>query len=497
MMTLFRSSPLFGFCVLLATICLSHGVHAYELHVNWQRGQMTAALIQDTDSHSISNVRLASPTEYHYHGAELPEFYSEITTSNQRNSNSALTLASPFVRNPTIFDLLFVAQNRGTSQLFGFIVALDGNRTTVQQLIIDDDVISDLPQEHRSVARPNRTTPREFSSEIQNLLDQLSSRQSGDHYQPDEVHTEPFEQQEGDVIEGVEDNILATAHVVGELQGTPQPDATMSTLPEGFTNLRPSAAGLTPNVASPDFVLNAAIVASDLSHFKTVFVIASFFVFFLGLSLAVMFVIRGYAQVGGTASSQFDTRHDSNAAEKLLELQSAQLTLVIDMLVEGYRSPLSQINTAVRADEDIQARILNDTQDAAKPNTASINANMLTGTEYPSPTKPVANPVSQGEMPTRNVPAPAVYSSPEQPTKSEVKEKVSNQREFSVEGLENPRSDRFDMNLQQKKSEKLDLISVYRDMGDLHMARSLARDLIKSGDELEKVAAQKILDELK
>jgi len=51
--------------------------------------------------------------------------------------------------------------------------------------------------------------------------------------------------------------------------------------------------------------------------------------------------------------------------------------------------------------------------------------------------------------------------------------------------------------VENRKSDKLDLISVYRDMGDFHMARSLARGLAKNGNEFEKIAAQKILDELK
>jgi len=69
--------------------------------------------------------------------------------------------------------------------------------------------------------------------------------------------------------------------------------------------------------------------------------------------------------------------------------------------------------------------------------------------------------------------------------------KVSNNEVFNFS--EQSRVD----SMENRKSEKLDLISVYRDMGDFHMARSLARGLAKNGNEFEKVAAQKILDELK
>ena len=496
-MTLFRSSIMLALCVLVATICISRKLNAYELHVNWQRGHMTAALVKNTDRNSMSHVRLASPSEYRYFRTELPSFYSEITTNDERQSNSTLTLASPFVRNPSIFDLLFVEQSSGSERFFGYMVSLDDNRTTVQELSINDDVISELTREPQHVARAKRITTRAVSSEIQNLLDQVYSRQSGNQYQPYEARTEPLGQKESEVFDEVEDNIFATAQKIVELQDTPQPDATMSIITESSTNLRPPAVGSTPNVVSPDFVLNAAIVASDLSHFKTVFVIASFFVFFLGLSMAVMFVIRSYSQAGNTAPQQFATRADSRAAEKILELQSAQLTRVIDVLAEGYRFPHSQIHTAISAAEDIKPHNLNNAQDAADPNTTSNISKTSTGREVPSPAKPIVNPVNQGKISTTNAPPPPVYISPEQLQKSEVKEEVSNPSELTVNSQEGANPDLLDMNFQQKKSEKLDLISVYRDMGDLHMARSLARDLTKSGSEVEKVAAQKILDELK
>jgi len=304
---------------------------------------------------------------------------------------------------------------------------------------------------------------------------------------------------------------------------------------------------------TPDFILSSASIASDLGHYKTVFTIASFFVFFLALSILFLMVVRFVRDdrstpvpVPALAPSSGSSK-DESFSNKAFEIQAAQLDRVIALLAQGtpqavvgssYHSPLAADTNGGQTEMASSAAPMSVPQQSnprpryQEVQPASVRENSVVATSPRASTPPLAQSKTPSQMPQTS--EPSLVKREEMPSQgqqstetrlgqregqgaqvrrasdlsSAARKKVTDAAQPSVDvrAAQNkaPNNEVFKLSEQSRvdpmanrKSEKLDLISVYRDMGDFHMARSLARGLAKNGDEFEKIAAQKILDELK
>jgi len=549
------------------TLGAVHQVAANELRATWYRGEFTALVILDPKSENWEGVRIGSPTEYRALGAELPDFYNKIQITFDRQSMHKAYLHASGVKNPDSFSLVFfevserqtipVIYNVSVSD-FGVLVepkfqyAVDGGSLYQPNNMFD-----------AANAMPHKADRRRSAS-VKNLLEELEARGSSSSSSEASVQNKPAVRQfspywSQEPLEKREVNgMLPNPNVEVQMPALPtNPIAQSEFIPyknreNVIEEIRPSNSpqyGYAP--MTPDFVLSSASIASDLGHYKTVFTMASFFVFFLALSILFLMIVRFVRDdpsrpVPALAPSSGSSK-DESFSNKAFEIQAAQLDRVIALLAQGSRQAAAgTAHQSTLADEISRGQLVTKSTNAPisvpqqgdqrprpqelQPASQSDNPVAATPRRPSAPSQ--AQPKMRSQMPQTSEPESVkkedMPSQGQQSTEPRLDQRegqgaqvrrasdLSSAASKKVAGAVPPRADvrseqikvsnnevfnfseqsRVD-SMENRKSEKLDLISVYRDMGDFHMARSLARGLAKNGNEFEKVAAQKILDELK
>lgn len=549
------------------TLCAAHQVAANELRATWYRGEFTALVILDETSKNWEGVRIGSPGEYRALGAELPKFYSKIQITFDRQSMHKAYLHASDVKNPDNFSLVFfeVSKRQSIPLIYNVSVSDFGVRveSTFQHAVEDENLYQPNTMFGGTNATPRRAD-RHRSSSVKDLLEELEARDSSNSSSEASVQDEPAVRQ---FSQNWSQEPLDKRDVTGML---PNPSVEVQ-MPALLNNpfaqsefvpvknrenvvdeTRPANSpqyGYAP--MTPDFVLSSASIASDLGHYKTVFTMASFFVFFLALSILFLMIVRFVKDdratpVPALAPSSGSSK-DESFSNKAFEIQAAQLDRVIALLAQGspqvdagtaYQSPLAaDISRGQPVMKWSNAPISVPQQGIQRPRSqelqpASPSENAVVATPRRPSVPPQAQPEMRSQMPQtsepplvkkEDMPSPSQQSTePRLDQREGQGAQVRNASDLSsaagkkVAGAVQPGTDarsekikatnnevlklseqsRVD-SMENRKSEKLDLITVYRDMGDFHMARSLARGLAKNGDEFEKIAAQKILDELK
>lgn len=549
------------------TLGAAHQVAANELRATWYRGEFTALVILDKTSKNWEGVRIGSPAEYRALGADLPKFYSKIQITFDRQSMHKAYLHASDVKNPDNFSLVFFeVSKRQTIPLiynvsvsdFGVLV-----EPAFQHAVEDENLYQPNTMFGATNATPRRAD-RHRSSSVKDLLEELEARGSSNSSSDASVQDKPAVRQfspnwsqeplDKREVTGMLPNPSVEVQMPALLnkpsaQSEFIPDKNRENVVDEIRSANSPQYGYAP--MTPDFVLSSASIASDLGHYKTVFTMASFFVFFLALSILFLMIVRFVKDdratpVPALAPSSGSSK-DESFSNKAFEIQAAQLDRVIALLAQGspqaiagtaYQSPLAaDISRGQPVMKSSNAPISVPQQGIPRPRSqelqpARLSENPVEATPPRPSASSQAQPKTRAHMPHTSEPASTkeedMPSQGQQSTKSRLDQRqgqgaqvrrasdLSSAASKKVAGAIQPgadvRSEKikasnnevFNLTEQSRvnskenaKSEKLDLITVYRDMGDFHMARSLARGLAKNGDEFEKIAAQKILDELK
>lgn len=549
------------------TLGAAHQVAANELRATWYRGEFTALVILDKTSKNWEGVRIGSPAEYRALGAELPKFYNKIQITFDRQSMHKAYLHASDVKNPDNFSLVFFEVSKRQTIPLIYNVSVSDFGVLVepkfQHAVEDENLYQPNTMFGASNAMPRRAD-RHRSSSVKDLLEELEARgassfsgeasvqnipavnqfspnRSQESLDKSEVH-ETLPKPIGEVqMPALSNNPIVQSEYI--------PDKNSENLVDDIRPAHSPQYGYAP--MTPDFVLSSASIASDLGHYKTVFTMASFFVFFLALSILFLMIARFVRDdrstpVPALAPSSGSSK-DESFSNKAFEIQAAQLDRVIALLAQGnpqavagtaYQSPLAaDISRGQPVMKSSYAPMSAPQQGNQRPRSqeshpAGPGENAVVATPQRPSVPPQAQPKMRSQMPQTS--EPPLEKKEDMPSQSQrSKEPRLDQREGQsaqvrhasdlssaaskkVAGAVQPGTDarsekikasnnevlklseqsRVD-SMEDRKSEKLDLITVYRDMGDFHMARSLARGLAKNGDEFEKIAAQKILDELK
>ena len=549
------------------TLGAVHQVAANELRATWYRGEFTALVILDPKSENWEGVRIGSPTEYRALGAELPDFYNKIQITFDRQSMHKAYLHASGVKNPDSFSLVFFEVSKRQTIPLIYNVSISDFGVLVEpkfQYAVDGGSLYQPNNMFDAANAMPHKADRRRSASVKNLLEELEARGSSSSSSEASVQNKPAVRQfspywSQESLEKREVNeMLPNPNVEVQMPALPtNPIAQSEFIPyknreNVIEEIRPSNSpqyGYAP--MTPDFVLSSASIASDLGHYKTVFTMASFFVFFLALSILFLMIVRFVRDdpsrpVPALAPSSGSSK-DESFSNKAFEIQAAQLDRVIALLAQDSRQAAAGTShQSSLADEISRGQLV------TKSTNAPISVPQQ-GDQRPRPQE--LQPASQSDNPVAATPRrPSAPSQAQPKMRSQMpqtselasvkKEDMPSQGQQSTEpqldqregqgaqvlrasdlslaaskkvaGAVPPRADVrseqikvsnnevFNLSEQSKvdsvenrKSDKLDLISVYRDMGDFHMARSLARGLAKNGNEFEKVAAQKILDELK
>ena len=549
------------------TLGAVHQVAANELRATWYRGEFTALVILDPKSENWEGVRIGSPTEYRALGAELPDFYNKIQITFDRQSMHKAYLHASGVKNPDSFSLVFFEVSKRQTIPLIYNVSISDFGVLVEpkfQYAVDGGSLYQPNNMFDAANAMPHKADRRRSSSVKNLLEELEARGSSSSSSEASVQNKPAVRQfspywSQEPLEKREVNgMLPNPNVEVQMPALPtNPIAQSEFIPyknreNVIEEIRPANSpqyGYAP--MTPDFVLSSASIASDLGHYKTVFTMASFFVFFLALSILFLMIVRFVRDdpsrpVPALAPSSGSSK-DESFSNKAFEIQAAQLDRVIALLAQGSRqaaagtshqsSLADEISRGQPVMKSTNASISVPQQGDQRPRLqelqpASQSDNPVAATPRRPSTPPQAQPKMRSQMPQTSelasVKKEDMPSQGQQSTEPQLDQRegqgaqvlrasdLSLAASKKVAGAVPPRADVrseqikvsnnevFNLSEQSKvdsvenrKSEKLDLISVYRDMGDFHMARSLARGLAKNGNEFEKVAAQKILDELK
>ena len=549
------------------TLGAVHQVAANELRATWYRGEFTALVILDPKSENWEGVRIGSPTEYRALGAELPDFYNKIQITFDRQSMHKAYLHASGVKNPDSFSLVFFEVSKRQTIPLIYNVSISDFGVLVEpkfQYAVDGGSLYQPNNMFDAANAMPHKADRRRSSSVKNLLEELEARGSSSSSSEASVQNKPAVRQfspywSQEPLEKREVNgMLPNPNVEVQMPALPtNPIAQSEFIPyknreNVIEEIRPSNSpqyGYAP--MTPDFVLSSASIASDLGHYKTVFTMASFFVFFLALSILFLMIVRFVRDdpsrpVPALAPSSGSSK-DESFSNKAFEIQAAQLDRVIALLAQGSRQAAAgTAHQNTLADEISRGQLVTKSTNAPisvpqqgdqrprpqelQPASQSDNPVAATPRRPSAPSQ--AQPKMRSQMPQTSEPESVkkedMPSQGQQSTEPRLDQRegqgaqvrrasdLSSAASKKVAGAVPPRADVrseqikvsnnevFNLSEQSKvdsvenrKSDKLDLISVYRDMGDFHMARSLARGLAKNGNEFEKVAAQKILDELK
>ena len=547
----------------------THQVSANELRATWHRGEFTALAVFDQQYSNKQRLRFASPAEYQMFGADVPAFYNKIEIAFDQKDRRKVYLHASGVRNPDNFTLVFLEVMQGQKSPIIFNVSVSDFGVTVQSDFPDASESGNIfgsAKAGSATGFTQRKADRQKSSSVRSLLEELDARTfNGSHpasvvsdevavrktphdwgWQPVGENVTPWRQ----VSPDWENQSPAKINSANKETEIPSDKGTEDVL-EGTLPTNKTQFGYTP--MTPDFILSSATMASDLGHYKTVFTMASFFVFFLALSILFLMVVR-FVKDDKSSSSLLPaqgpvsaTSKDDSFSNKAFEIQAAQLDRVIALLAQGHPQPMAPTThqSPVSADATNGQPLVNhypasNLASRDLDNSSSTHAVQSSGSSAtevaPSPSQPKLSSQSRAPMPPEAQKTSSESSvkkadeslQPLQPARPKVEQSpatvaqvrraselnsVSNQKTVDTvrsgailkpdqkkvednEVFKLSEQSRIDP-MANRKSEKLDLINVYRDMGDFHMARSLARGLAKNGDAFEKIAAQKILDELK
>jgi len=534
-----KMKNLLKYCILFIVLAFGwvQQCLAYELLASWNQGQFSAVLAADNSSKSVKKVRLASPYEYNFYGVEVPVFFSQIELALDPQRQDKLYININSVKNPSKFSLVFLELFNGQTLPLVYDVTISsfGVLIGTQSLEKFHSVNAARPSRLDSTkTASHRVTNTQKSTEFKNLLDELDASEYGSLAKepslpksteaselwaaPALKHSMRVAGSAQEVSNGVDDQetLLVTGANIGEGHIKRQ-----NIDKSENTALQTTASQYASGSLSPDFILSSGYMSAEIGHYKTVFTIASFFVFFLALSVLFLMIVKFVREDRSAMVATNAPAKEELFVNKAFELQAAQIAQMIELLGKTHRQSDVTLEQKGMSSEGISpkqydANSLSSTQlegkTANKANLASSrttttnndkNLKQSGSSENLHPNKLKLSDTKDGKLKNRgsqsevehalaarrndNTSLPARLAADAKPDRMQSEnQKQSESREGSTT-----------RSIKETKSEKLDLISVYRDMGDFQMARSMARELVRNGTDIEKLAAQKILDELK
>lgn len=471
----------------IAFACLvSAKASAVELLASWENDTFTAAVMPTNTSFSREQLRLAPIEVYNELNIRVPVFYENIVLL-EGNLHSLATVSAQNVDLGSSFYLVLEGFSSQQVNRYIFEVFVDRQAIVTRPLSVG-----------ANTQAPRGYIENSQSARVRQLLDELqhgrwnnSQPEFGNNTARPSIRSSEGpngEQSHRNDIENTDDG-SGTSVSTGNIGPVIIPQQNAS----GEITVA-SAASAVPDHA---YILQTSLVASELGHYRTLSAILGVFLFFLFGSFLCLYLVKSLGEKGFSVKQGESSSNQLRDVERLLELQSAQFIKTIEAIlphggalgseprtrkiapivadpalnIDNFDEVPVRRTTPIVPDQGAQERSAQQTETAVVPKAHSkVVGGQLKGT---TSSPKVTLERSIGGTP-KNVESAHPAETKDAPPTGDVKK---------VPGPE--------------VSDKIDIIQIYRNMGDFQMARTLARELVRNGSEFEKQRAALILEELK